>query len=191
MDSVARGSNTDGTLECPHCASRKSGELLPEGIGSSTRIVDLSSPFDWLTRSRVESRGLSCKDRGFSVVLELRTGLRAKERRERPARPRSCILKVSKHDVLRVSRRLTTSDDDCTSDMIHAQGYCVLEIRNARMKMILRRRAERVIAKWVLECGKRSARRVGLLKGLTHRFDCFTTVQTRRVECDSTVKHDG
>ena len=75
VGSVTRGSNTDGRIEGPNWASRKPGELLPEGVGSSPRIIDSSSPSDSLTLSRLESRGLSRENGGTSVLLDLRTGL--------------------------------------------------------------------------------------------------------------------
>ena len=75
VNSVTRGSNTGERLNGPDKASAKSGELLPEGVGSSPRIVVSSSPSDSLTRSRVESRGLSRKNGGSSELLNLRMGL--------------------------------------------------------------------------------------------------------------------
>ena len=75
VGSVTRGSNTDGRLEGPDLESRKPGELLPEGVGSSPRIVVSSSPSDSLTRCRVESRGLSRTNGGSFELLYLRMGL--------------------------------------------------------------------------------------------------------------------
>ena len=46
VDSVARGSNSDGRLKGPNRASTKLGELLPDGVNSSPRIVVSSSPSD-------------------------------------------------------------------------------------------------------------------------------------------------